>query len=54
MRAFRAMLDRVGHHFEKGGRFERLYPLWEAADTFFYTPASVTKTGAHVRDALRA
>ena len=52
MRAFRAMLDRVGHHFEKGGRFERLYPLWEAADTFFYTPAAVTKTGAHVRDAL--
>ena len=52
MRAFRALLDRVGHHFEKGGRFERLYPLWEAADTFFYTPAAVTKTGAHVRDAL--
>ena len=52
MRAFRAMLDRVGHHFEKGGRLERLYPLWEAADTFFYTPASVTTGGAHVRDAL--
>jgi Na+-transporting NADH:ubiquinone oxidoreductase subunit B len=52
MRAFRAMLDRVGRHFEKGGRLERLYPLWEAADTFFYTPASVTTGGAHVRDAL--
>ncbi len=52
MRAFRALLDRVGHHFEKGGRLERLYPLWEAADTFFYSPASVTRTGAHVRDAL--
>ncbi|MCC7327691.1 MAG: NADH:ubiquinone reductase (Na(+)-transporting) subunit B [Burkholderiales bacterium] len=46
------MLDRVGRHFEKGGRFERLYPLWEAADTFFYTPAAVTAGGAHVRDAL--
>ncbi len=52
MRAFRAALDRVGRHFEKGGRLERLYPLWEAADTFFYTPASVTTGGAHVRDAL--
>ncbi len=52
MRAFRALLDRVGHHFEKGGRLERLYPLWEAADTFFYSPASVTRTGAHVRGAL--
>lgn len=52
MSRLRATLDRVGQHFEKGGRFERFYPLWEAADTFFYTPASVTKTGAHVRDAL--
>ncbi len=52
MRAFRAALDRVGHHFEKEGRLERLYPLWEAADTFFYTPASVTTGSAHVRDAI--
>ncbi len=48
----RALLDRIGHHFEKGGRLERFHPLWEAADTFLYTPASVTKGGAHVRDAL--
>ncbi len=52
MRAFRAALDRIGRHFEKGGRYERFFPLWEAADTFFYTPASVTAGGAHVRDAL--
>jgi Na+-transporting NADH:ubiquinone oxidoreductase subunit B len=26
--------------------------LWEAVDTFFYSPASVTKTAAHVRDAI--
>ena len=48
----RDFLDRVGRHFEKGGRLQRLAPLWEAADTFFYTPASVTRGGAHVRDAL--
>lgn len=52
MRPLRAWLDRQARHFEKGGRFEKLAPLWEAADTFFYSPASVTKTGAHVRDAL--
>jgi Na+-transporting NADH:ubiquinone oxidoreductase subunit B len=52
MKAFRALLDRLGHNFEKGGRFEKLFPLWEAADTFFYAPASRTKGGAHVRDAL--
>ena len=48
----RALLDRVGRNFEKGGRLERLYPFWEAVDTFFYTPAEVTKGGAHIRDAL--
>ena len=52
MKTLRSLLDRVGRHFEKGGRLERFHPLWEAADTFFYTPASVTKGGAHVRDAL--
>lgn len=52
MKALRRQLDRIAPHFEKGGRLERLYPLWEAADTFFYTPAEVTHGAAHVRDAL--
>jgi Na+-transporting NADH:ubiquinone oxidoreductase subunit B len=52
MASLRALLDRYAHHFEKGGRLENFYPLWEAVDTFFYTPASVTRTSAHVRDAL--
>jgi Na+-transporting NADH:ubiquinone oxidoreductase subunit B len=52
MKALRRALDRVAPHFEAGGRLQRLYPLWEAADTFLYTPAAVTHTGAHVRDAL--
>jgi Na+-transporting NADH:ubiquinone oxidoreductase subunit B len=50
--SFRSLLDRAGRPFEKGGKLERLSPLWEAAETFFYTPASVTRGGAHVRDAL--
>ena len=52
MRPLRAWLDRQAHHFEKGGRLEKLYPLWEAADTFFYTPASVARGSSHVRDAI--
>ena len=38
--------------FEKGGKLEKLYPLYEAIDTFAFTPNSVTKTTAHVRDGL--
>ncbi len=52
MRALRALLDRIGKPFHPGGRLERFYPLYEAADTFFYSPGNVTKTGAHVRDAM--
>jgi Na+-transporting NADH:ubiquinone oxidoreductase subunit B len=52
MKALRQILDGIGHHFEKGGRYERLFPLWESFDTFLYAPASRTKSGAHVRDAL--
>jgi Na+-transporting NADH:ubiquinone oxidoreductase subunit B len=52
MRALRRLLDRVGKPFHPGGKLERFFPLYEAADTFFYSPASVTQGGAHVRDAL--
>jgi Na+-transporting NADH:ubiquinone oxidoreductase subunit B len=52
MRWLRSRLDRIAPHFEKGGRLHKWHPLWEAADTFFYTPSSVTTTGSHVRDAV--
>jgi Na+-transporting NADH:ubiquinone oxidoreductase subunit B len=48
----RRFLDRLEPHFKKGGRFEKLYPLFEAGDTFFYRPGYVTQTTAHVRDAM--
>jgi Na+-transporting NADH:ubiquinone oxidoreductase subunit B len=52
MRKLRQLLDQVGKPFHPGGKLERLYPLYEAADTFFFAPGKVTRTGAHVRDAL--
>ena len=52
MKFLRTLLDSQAHHFEKGGRLERFYPLWEAQDTFLYTPDEVTRQAPHVRDAL--
>ncbi len=52
MKFLRRILDRQARHFEPGGRFERLYPLYEAPDTFLYTPGKTTAGAAHVRDAL--
>ena len=48
----RDFLDNIEPHFEKGGKYEKWYALYEAADTFFYRPSSVTRTTAHVRDGL--
>ena len=48
----RSFLDKIEHHFEKGGKHEKWYALYEAFDTFFYRPGSVTKTTAHVRDGI--
>ena len=48
----RTFLDKIEHNFEKGGKHEKFYALYEAVDTFFYRPGSVTRTTAHVRDGL--
>ncbi len=52
MKFLRRILDRQGRMFEPGGRLERLYPLYEAPDTFLYTPGRTTGGASHVRDAL--
>jgi Na+-transporting NADH:ubiquinone oxidoreductase subunit B len=52
MKLLRDLLDKVEPLFTKGGKLERLYPLYEAGDTFLFTPGEVTKTGSHVRDSL--
>lgn len=48
----RQYLDSIEHHFVKGGRHEKWYALFEAVDTFFYRPGSVTRSNAHVRDGI--
>jgi Na+-transporting NADH:ubiquinone oxidoreductase subunit B len=50
MRILRDFLDRLGPHFNKGGRCEKFYPIYEAIDTFLYSPGHVTKGATHVRD----
>ena len=52
MRWMRQKLDRMAPHFEKGGRYHAWYPLFEAVDTFLYSPPSVTHAAAHVRDSV--
>ncbi|BFM06994.1 NADH:ubiquinone reductase (Na(+)-transporting) subunit B [Halioxenophilus aromaticivorans] len=50
--SLRKTLDKMEPLFHKGGKYEGWYALYEAVDTVFYRPGSVTKTSAHVRDGI--
>ncbi|MGR9044474.1 MAG: NADH:ubiquinone reductase (Na(+)-transporting) subunit B [Gammaproteobacteria bacterium] len=46
------MSNRFAALFAKGGRLEKLRPLYEAADNFLLTPGTVTRSAPHVRDGM--
>ena len=48
----RSLLDSVKDQFEKGGKYEKFFPLYDALDTFLYTPSTVTPSAPHVRDSI--
>jgi len=52
MRPLRRILDEIEPLFVRGGRLERFAALYEALDTFLYTPADVTRGSPHIRDAI--
>ena len=45
-------LEKIEPNFEKGGKYEKFYALYEAAATIFYTPGKVTKGVTHVKDSV--
>jgi len=50
--SLRSFMDGIAPQFEKGGRLQALYPVYEAIDTALYTPGEVTAGPSHVRDGL--
>ena len=52
MKFIRDQHDKVAPLLEKGGKLEKLYPVWEAHDTLLFTPGEVTKGTTHIRDGL--
>lgn len=48
----RRVLDDIEPHFQKGGKYETFYALYEAVDTIFYSPSKVTVAAPHVRDGI--
>ena len=51
MRWLRQLLDKQAPRFDEG-RLKKLRPLYEATDTFLFTPGIVTSGASHVRDGL--
>jgi len=52
MKPLRRLLDNIHPHFAEGGKLRVAYPLYEAVDTFLFSPGMVTKGPAHIRDAM--
>jgi Na+-transporting NADH:ubiquinone oxidoreductase subunit B len=52
MNGLKLFFDSQRRHFEAGGRFEKLYPLYESIETIFFAPVDITQTGPYVRDNL--
>ncbi len=45
----RSFFDRIEPHFERGGRWEKFFPIYEMVESFLYTPKTVTTGAPHAR-----
>jgi len=52
MKLFKNILNSVKPHFEKGGKLEKLYPAYDAFETFLFVPDHTTSKGTHIKDAI--
>ena len=52
MQFIRKTFDKYKPFFEKGGKFEKFAPGFNAFDTFCFVPNHTTQKGAHIRDAV--
>ncbi len=52
MKALENLLAKLKTPFEKGGKLEKFYPVYDALDTFAFVPDHTTIKGAHIRDAI--
>ena len=50
MKFLRDKLDDLAPLFEKGGKYEKFWPLFDLQASFLFTSGEVTRTASHVRD----
>jgi len=52
MKLVKNILESVKPLFIKGGKLEKMYPAYDAFETFLFVPDHTTKSGSHIRDAV--
>ncbi len=52
MKAIRKILDNIKPHVQKGGKFHAFHSAFDAMETLFFVPDTVSKKGAHIRDGV--
>ncbi len=52
MKVVENLLDKIRPNFEKGGKLEKYWPVFDSLETFAFVPDHTTSKGAHVRDAI--
>ena len=50
MKLLRNLLDKIEPNFHKGGKLEKLFPLYDAIDTILYVPNETAGHAPYVRD----
>ncbi|NNE26081.1 MAG: NADH:ubiquinone reductase (Na(+)-transporting) subunit B [Saprospiraceae bacterium] len=46
------VINKIRPNFEEGAKLEKLYPMYDALETFMFTPNHATRSGSHIRDAI--
>ncbi|MCC5915873.1 MAG: NADH:ubiquinone reductase (Na(+)-transporting) subunit B [Cryomorphaceae bacterium] len=52
MKFLQKTIEKFDPLFEKGGKYEKLYPLFDGFKTFAFVPEHTAHTGAHIRDGI--
>lgn len=52
MKFLEKLVDKWEPNFEKGGKYEKWFPLFDGFATFLFMPKHTTKKGVHIRDAV--
>lgn len=53
MKALKNIVDKLKPHFEKGGKFEKFYSVFDGFETFLFVPNTTSKRmGTHIHDVV--